>query len=40
MYPKLLEHDGIPMPQLLDKLIELAFNRYEEKNKNLTIYSE
>jgi len=31
MYPKLWEATGIPYPQLLDRLIELALERYEER---------
>ena len=27
MYPKLMEHDGIPLPQLIDRLIALAMER-------------
>lgn len=32
MYPKLFEASGISYPELLDKLIELAFERYKEKS--------
>lgn len=31
MYPKMWEHSGIPYPQLLDRLIELALERHERK---------
>ncbi|MGB6498524.1 MAG: hypothetical protein WA853_07495, partial [Candidatus Acidiferrum sp.] len=31
MYPKLWEASGIPFPQLLDKLIELALEQHAEK---------
>ena len=31
MYPKLWEASGLPYPQLLDRLIELAFERHREK---------
>lgn len=34
MYPKLWEASGVPYPELLDRLIELALARHEEK-KNL-----
>ena len=33
MYPKLWEASGLSYPELLDKLIELALERYEEKQK-------
>jgi D-alanine-D-alanine ligase len=28
MYPKMWEHSGLPMPQLIDRLIELALERH------------
>src|SRR5260370_3949738 len=31
MYPKMWEHCGLPMPKLLDRLIELALERAEIK---------
>lgn len=31
MYPKLWEHSGIPYGQLIDRLIELAIERFEDK---------
>ena len=31
MYPKMWEHSGLPMPQLIDRLIELAFERHAAK---------
>jgi D-alanine-D-alanine ligase len=31
MYPKLWEASGIPFPQLIDKLIELALEQHAEK---------
>ncbi|MFS8572202.1 MAG: D-alanine--D-alanine ligase [Clostridia bacterium] len=31
MYPKLWEASGLPYPQLIDRLIELAFERHREK---------
>ena len=36
MYPKMWEASGIPLPKLLDKLIELALQRFarEKKLKN------
>ncbi len=27
MYPKLMEHEGLPLPRLIDRLVELAFER-------------
>lgn len=33
MYPKLWEASGLPLPKLLDKLIELAFERFEKEQK-------
>ena len=31
MYPKMWEHSGLPMPRLIDSLIELALERYDAK---------
>jgi D-alanine-D-alanine ligase len=31
MYPKMWEYSGLPMPQLIDRLIELALARHETK---------
>lgn len=39
MYPKLWEASGLPYSQLLDRLIELAFERHLEKSRNLTSFS-
>jgi D-alanine-D-alanine ligase len=33
MYPKMWDHDGLPYPKLLDKLIELALQRHAAKRK-------
>ncbi len=33
MYPKLWEASGLPLPKLLDKLIELALERFEKEKK-------
>lgn len=33
MYPKLWEASGLPLPRLLDKLIELAFARFKREQK-------
>ncbi|MDP2208165.1 MAG: D-alanine--D-alanine ligase family protein [Bacteroidota bacterium] len=38
MYPKLLEASGIPYPKLLDMLIKVAIERFEEKSKLKTAY--
>ena len=32
MYPKLMEHEGMPVPALLDRLIELALERTEQQH--------
>src|SRR5689334_13346413 len=36
MYPKLWEASGLPYTQLLDRLIELALERHEDKQRNRT----
>ncbi len=38
MYPKLWEASGLPYPRLLDRLIELAFERYAETASLSRIY--
>ena len=38
MYPKLWQGSGMPYPQLLDRLIELAIERHALKNKLITAY--
>ncbi len=38
MYPKLWEASGIGYGQLIDQLIELAFERHREKSRNVTSY--
>lgn len=38
MYPKLWEASGLPYPKLLDKLIQLAIERHQEKNQLKTSY--
>lgn len=38
MYPKLWEASGIPYPELLDRLIELALERHREKQNLKTTY--
>jgi D-alanine-D-alanine ligase len=32
MYPKLWEASGVPYPELIDRLIELAFERKAERD--------
>jgi len=39
MYPKLWEASGLPYPRLLDRLIELALERYQEKSRTRFTYS-
>lgn len=39
MYPKLWEASGVPYKVLIDKLITLAVERYNEKSKNKTSYT-
>lgn len=39
MYPKLWEASGIPYPELVKKLIDLAFERFEDKANCKTTYS-
>jgi D-alanine-D-alanine ligase len=38
MYPKLWEASGISYSQLIDRLIELAFERHREKSRNVTSF--
>jgi D-alanine-D-alanine ligase len=38
MYPKLWEASGIPYPELIDRLITLAVERFREKQRNETSY--
>jgi D-alanine-D-alanine ligase len=33
MYPKMWEYSGLPMPKLIDRLIELALERHEAKKR-------
>jgi D-alanine-D-alanine ligase len=33
MYPKLWEYSGIPYTELVDRLIQLAIDDYEKRNK-------
>jgi D-alanine-D-alanine ligase len=34
MYPKLWEHMGLPLPQLLDRIVRLAFERRAAQERN------
>ncbi|MEE8391136.1 MAG: D-alanine--D-alanine ligase A, partial [Anaerolineae bacterium] len=38
MYPKLWEASGIPYPELIDRLIELALERYQDRERSETCY--
>ena len=38
MYPRLWEASGLTYPDLIDKLIQLALERYHDKNKNTISY--
>ena len=40
MYPKMWEATGLPYPALLDRLIQLAIERYDEKQRLRTSVSE
>lgn len=39
MYPKLWEKSGFPYTELIDRLIELAIERYNDKKQNKTSFS-
>jgi D-alanine-D-alanine ligase len=38
MYPRMWEKSGIPYSVLIDRLIQLGLDRYEDKKKNKTTY--
>jgi D-alanine-D-alanine ligase len=38
MYPKLWEASGLSYSDLIDRLIELAFERHQEKSRNVTSF--
>jgi len=40
MYPKLWEQSGLPYPELIDQLIELAFERKKERNRSKRTFGE
>jgi D-alanine-D-alanine ligase len=35
-FPKMWDASGIPFPKVIDRLVELAFERHKEKSRNLT----
>ncbi|HXF38040.1 MAG TPA: D-alanine--D-alanine ligase A, partial [Actinomycetota bacterium] len=37
MYPKLWEASGVPYPELVDRLVELALERFERERKKGTV---
>lgn len=39
MYPKLWEHEGIKMHELIDKLVLLALEKYRDKSENKTTFN-
>jgi D-alanine-D-alanine ligase len=39
MYPKLWEATGVPFPELVTRIAELAIERYQERSRNRTSYS-
>jgi D-alanine-D-alanine ligase len=38
MYPKLWAASGISYPELIDRLIQLALERYADKRRNKTTF--
>ena len=40
MYPRLWEASGVPYSELIDRLIQLALTRYQDKNQNKISYDE
>jgi D-alanine-D-alanine ligase len=39
MYPKLWQASGLPFPQLLDRLIQLALERHADKSRSETSFT-
>jgi D-alanine-D-alanine ligase len=39
MYPLLWEASGIPYPELLNRLVELALERHRDRKRSRTTYS-
>ena len=40
MYPKLWEASGLPFSGLIDRLVELALERHEDKSRSETSYRQ
>ena len=40
MYPKLWEASGLPFSGLIDRLVELALERYEDNSRSETSYRQ
>lgn len=40
MYPRMWAKSGLPYPELLDRLIDLAFERHRDKSRRSTSYKE
>ncbi len=40
MYPKLWQETGLPYEKLLDRLVELALERHQDRNRNRTSFGE
>jgi len=40
MYPRLWEASGVSYPELIDRLIQLALERQQDKNQNKISYDE
>ena len=38
MYPKLWEASGIPYSELIDRLVQLALERYHDRRRTSTTY--
>jgi D-alanine-D-alanine ligase len=38
MYPRLWEASGVSYPELIDRLIQMALERYQDKKQNKTSY--
>jgi D-alanine-D-alanine ligase len=38
MYPKLWEASGTPFPELVDRLVQLAMERFEDKARTRTSF--
>lgn len=40
MYPRLWQASGIPYPELINRLIQLALERHQDKKQNKISYNE